>query len=350
MLNIQRTSSVAITGTLLLGITACGGGGAGTEAGGEAGAQGSCGDGQNTIKIANYFAEDHSQNVALRERFKPLVEENTDLTVEIYPNNELGAEEQFTNAVRGGTVEMAVAGMGLQTSAPKLGVAEWPFLFEDYDHAQNALNGELGDSLAEEFETLGVQHLGWTANGFRNFSSNQPIASMEDFEGFRVRLPDLPLYISMGEALGASVYPMPISEVFTALEQGVVDGQDNPYATLRASGWYEVQSHVLESRHMFSPNAYLMNADFWQCLPEEDQAAIESAAEESSNYQWELSRESVEEDKQFLQEEGLEIITPDASFRENMVQAMEPVYEELNAQYDWTQEYRDMAQAAATTE
>ncbi|MFJ6281256.1 TRAP transporter substrate-binding protein [Arthrobacter subterraneus] len=336
MFNIKRPMSAVLAGALLLSVTACGGGQqSGSDSSG----------GAKTIKIANYFAESHSQNVALREKFKPLVEENTDLTVEIFPNNELGAEAQYTNSLRSGTVEMAVAGMGLQTNAPKLGVVEWPFLFEDYDHAQETLNGDLGDELGEEFKGQGVQLLGWTANGFRNISSNKPVKSMEDFKGLRLRMPDLPLYISTGEALGASVQPMAISEIFTALEQGVIDGQDNPYATVRASGWHEVQSHILESQHMFSPNAYLMNSEFWEGLTEEEQAAVQKAADEASSYQWELSRESVEEDKKFLQDEGIEITVPDEAFKKEMVEAVQPVYDELYGKYDWAEDFAERIKA-----
>lgn len=338
---MKRTTVVA-TGAFLLAVSACGDDGS-PEADGASAGEGGSGE---TIKIAHYFAADHNQSVALEEVFKPMVEENTDLTVEIFPNNELGAEAQYTNSLRSGTVEMAVAGMGLQTAAPKIGVAEWPFLFEDYDHAQKVLNGEVGDELAQEFETLDVKHLAWTANGFREFSSNRAITSMDDFQGLRLRMPDIPIYVATGEALGASVQPMAISEIFTALEQGVIDGQDNPVATLRASGWHEVQSHVLESRHMFSPNAYLINMEFWESLSEEDQAAVQEAADQASERQWELSRESVEEDKAFLEEEGLELTVPDEAFRQEMVDAVQPVYDDLYEQYDWAQDYVERISAA----
>lgn len=339
---MKRHASVAATGAALLALSlsACG------DSGSAESGNGSAAGGGGEIKIAHYFAENHHQNVALKEVFKPMVEENTDLTVEIFPNNELGAEAQYTNSLRSGTVEMAVAGMGLQTAAPKIGVVEWPFLFEDFDHAQEVLEGDVGDELAQEFEDLDVKLLAWTANGFRAVSSNKLIDSMDDFKGLRLRMPDIPIYVSTGKALGANVQPMAISEVFTALEQGVIDGQDNPIATLRASGWYEVQSHVLDSRHMFSPNVYLINLDFWNGLSAEDQAAVQEAADAASERQWELARESVEEDMAFLKEEGLVFTVPDESFRKDMVEAVEPVYEDLYKQYDWAEGYVERIRGA----
>lgn len=337
MSQMNRRAVLAAGAVLPLTLSACGGGDS-TETGD--------GSGGGEIRIAHYFAVDHHQNVALQEVFKPMVEDNTDLTVEIFPDNQLGAETQYTNDLRSGTIQMAVAGMGLQTDAPKLSAAEWPFIFEDFDHVQAVLDGDIGDELAQEFSSLGLEHLAWTANGFRAISSNRLVESMEDFRGLRLRMPDIPVYVSTGQALGASVQPMAISEIFTALEQGVIDGQDNPIATLRASGWHEVQSHLLESRHMFSPNVYLMNSDFWNGLSEDDQAAVQEAATAASERQWELARESVDEDKAFLEEEGMVFTTPDESFRQAMIEAVGPVYEDLYAQYEWAEDYAERIRTA----
>ncbi len=293
---------------------------------------------EKIIKVANYFAAEHPQNIALKEKFKPLVEENTDFTVEIYPNSELGSEEQFTTGVRNGTIEMAVTGMILQTAKPKLGVIEWPFLFEDYDQAKQVLDGEIGQEVANEYVDLGAQPLAWTANGFRVVSSNRAIESIEDFDGLRLRMANADGFINTGKAMGASVQGMPISEVFTALEQGVIDAQENPYATLKESAYYEVQSHVLESNHIFSPNLYIVNKKFFDGLDEETQKAIEEAAQEAADYEWELIKESEDEVKSFLEEKGVEIIVPDEQFKQTLVDAMDPVYEDLFKKYDWAED------------
>ncbi|MFX0560477.1 TRAP transporter substrate-binding protein [Tepidibacillus infernus] len=298
-------------------------------------------DGVQKIKIANYFAEDHPQNIALKEKFKKIVEEKTNgkVVVEIYPSNQLGDEAQFTNGVRNGTVEMAITGMGLQTANPKIGAVEWPYLFDNYDHAKKALDGEVGDEIEAEFRKLGVEPLAWTVNGFRVISANRSIKSMDDFKGFRLRMPNIPIFVNTGKALGTSVQPLPLSEVFTALEQKVIDGQENPYATLKASGFYEVQTSVLESNHMFSPNVYLMNKKLFDGFDKETQQIILEAAQESANYEWELLLKSENEVKDFLKEKGLEIIVPDAAFKEQMVKAMDPVYQDLYKQFDWAEAF-----------
>jgi TRAP-type transport system periplasmic protein len=304
----------------------------------------------HTLKVANYFATDHPQNVALREKFKPMVEEKSGgtLKVQIYDNSKLGAEKEFYDGVRNGTIEMGIPGLIMQADIPKMAVGEWPFLFKDFAHAKAVFTGPIGKEMTEELESKhGVHPLAWSANGFRMVSSNRTITKLDDFKGLRLRMPNIPNYITLGQLLGANVTPMPISEVFTALEQKVVDGQDNPIATLRASGWYEVQSDVLESRHMFSPNLYIINAKLWNELTPEQRQIIEQAAKESADYEWELMEKSYEADKKFLQEHGIRFTTPDDSFRQAMETAAQPLYDEIFQKYPWAKDMVEKIKAAA---
>lgn len=296
---------------------------------------------KKTIKVANYFAEDHPQNIALKEKFKKIVEKesNGELEVQIFANSTLGAEKEFYDGVRNGTIEMGIPGLIMQADIPKMGVPEWPFLFRDFDHVKKVLNGPIGEELTADLDQKhGVTPLAWSANGFRMISSNRPIKSMKDFEGLRLRMPNIPNYIKLGESLGTNVSPLPISEVFTALEQKVVDAQDNPIATLRSSGWYEVQSDVLESKHMFSPNLYIINSKFFKSLTKGQQQIIQKAAEESAAYEFELLEKGYENDKKFLEENGITFTTPDESFSKEMIEASQPVYDDVFAENDWAKE------------
>lgn len=343
-------SSVVLASSLVL--AACGGGGSNDNGGGDgdAGDAGSTSGETITIKVANYFAEDHPQNVALREKFKPMVEEQSGgaLKVEIYPNSQLGAEEEFYNGVRNGTIEMGIPGMIMQSSIEKLQVPEWPFLFKDYEHVKKVLNGPIGEELTADLEPVhGVKPLAWSANGFRMASANRTIESMEDFKGFRMRTPNIPNYIELWERLGTNVQPLAISEVFTALEQKVIDGQENPIATLRASGWYEVQTDVLESNHMFSPNLYIINKAFYDSLSPEHQQIIEEAAKEAAAYEFQLMENSYEEDKAFLEENGIKFTTPSEEFKQQMLDAVQPMYDKFFEQYDWAEDLVERIRAEA---
>ncbi|MFD2368716.1 TRAP transporter substrate-binding protein [Brevibacillus sp. GCM10020057] len=304
----------------------------------------------HVLKVANYFATDHPQNIALREKFKKIVEEKSggSLQVQIYDNSQLGAEKEFYDGVRNGTIEMGIPGLIMQSDIPKMAVGEWPFLFKDFAHAKKVLEGPIGKEMTDEMERKhGVHALAWSANGFRMFSSNRPIKSIDDFKGLRIRMPNIPNYIKLGQLLGANVTPMPISEVFTALEQKVVDGQDNPIATLKASAWYEVQSDVLESKHMFSPNLYIINGKLWSQLTSGQQKILEEAAKTAADYEWELLEKSYEDDKKFLMEKGIQFTTPDESFRKAMEDAVQPLYDEIYQTYPWAKEMVEKIKAEA---
>ncbi|MBP1934851.1 TRAP transporter substrate-binding protein [Ammoniphilus resinae] len=301
-------------------------------------------EGTKTIKIAHWYAADHVVNIALNEKFKTLVEKNSNgsLKVDVYANSQLGGEEQMYDSVRAGTLEMAEIGVIMEPEVPKIGILTLPYLFKDFNHAKEILFGEIGADIGAQLEEkTGLKFMGYGVNGFRVFSSNKPIEKIEDFEGFKVRMPNIPQMIAVGQSLGAVVSPMPISEIFTALEQKVVDGQDNPYSTLRANTWYEVQSHVLESRHMFLPNTLVANQKFWDSLSPEQQKIVQDAITESTAYEWELSEKSEQDDKKFLEEKGLKITVPDENFRNQMIEATSNIYDNFYEKNAWGKEIVD---------
>ncbi|MDK2878009.1 MAG: TRAP-type transport system periplasmic protein [Thermoanaerobacteraceae bacterium] len=320
-------SLLALLLTLTLILTACSGktGNQGQSAAGD-----KTGDKTYKIKVAAYFAYDHPQIVAMREKFKKIVEEESGgkITVEIYENNKLGSEEQFIDGVRNGTIEMAISGLLISKDYPIIGMLEMPYLFRDYDHAYKALEepGEIGKEMVKDMpDKLGVRVLDFTANGFRVISSNRVIKKFEELKGLKLRIPNAPRFIKFAEAIGANPVPMPLSEVFTALEQKAIDGQENPYATLRASSFYEVQKGVLDSRHMFSPNIYIINEKFWQSLGPDLQKVVEKAAKESAKYEWQLLKESESADIDFLKQKGLEVVYPDEEFKNKLIESQKPV-------------------------
>lgn len=321
-------------------VVSCGGNGDGAPAGGGS---------LSTIRVGHYFNENHPNHLALEEVFKPAIEEgsNGEISVQVFPNSQLGDEEAMSNGVRNGSIEMAVPGMLLANADRRLGLAEFPFLFDDYAHARRALDGDTGQFIKDACATLGVEHLGWSLNGLRVVSSNRAINSLDDFRGFRLRMPNVPVYIMCGEALGATVTPMAITEIFTALEQGVIDGQENPYLTVLANGWYEVQTHMIETYHLLSPNMYLFNSALFQSLDADTQTLISEAADKSSRHAWETSVEQEKTVKQDLEGHGMTIIVPDDSFKADLHTAMDTVYEKLHSEFDWAEEQIEVAKGYA---
>lgn len=292
------------------------------------------------IKIATWYADGHPQIESLK-LFKEIVEKesNKGIKVEIYPSSQLGSEEVFIDSVKRGTIEMGVPGIMTSKDLPKIAIAEMPFLFDGWEHAKKVFLGSIGKEIADGYlEASGARVLGWTVNGFREISSNRLVASYSDLENLRLRVPGVEYYIKMAEGFGSNPTPMAFSELFNALETKVVDGQDNPYPTVRASGMWEVQPFLLESRHIFSPNLWIINDRFFNKLPAEFQELVQKAAVQAIAYNWDLSIKKDTEDAEWLKSQGLTITLPSEEFKEKLKNSQTQVYEWFYKNYPGTKE------------
>lgn len=266
------------------------------------------------LRVANFYASEHSMNRALRDVFVPRLEalSGSALTVSIHDNSSLGAEGELTEGLRLGTIEMGVTGGLLSVSRPRLSVLELPFLFRDFDHAWAVFDSDVGDDLATEFEAEGVKVLAWVGNGFRAISNSvRPLNTVADMAGLRLRMPENRVYIETGRALGFNVVTMPFSEIFNALSQGVVDAQDNPPPTVLASRWFEVQDHLAITNHIFSYGAISINKALYERLPEDQQTALQDAATEFATAQRQMLEADSDAVVAELEGHGMQITRPD---------------------------------------
>ncbi len=287
------------------------------------------------IKLANFYAPTHPVNIALREVFVPMIEEGSNgrFTVQVFDSSSLGAERELTEGVQLGTIEMGVAGGLLSATYPRIGALELPFLFSDFDHVWRVFDGEIGEQVAEDFEDAGLKVLAWIGNGFRVFSNSvRPINGVADTRGIKMRMPENDVYIATARALGFEVVAMGFGEVYNAMATGVIDGQDNPLATLYASRFYEVQDYVAISNHMFSHGSIVMNLDLWNSLSAADQELFRNASRETATLQRRLLAEGSDEFIRLIEAEGLTVTFPDiAEFRA----ATESVRANFARNYDW---------------
>ena len=287
-----------------------------------------------TIKIANFFPDAHPVNIALKDTFAKEVEKlsDGDLKVRIYSNGILGGNEKIYNSVRSGTVNMAVLGTDMDDEVKNVGIIQLPFLFKNYEHAQNVLASDIGLELVSDMEEkIGLHFLGYGVQGFRVIASNRKIDSMDAFDGVRLRFPGMASMIAIGDSLGANVTPLPISEVFSALEQRVVDGVENPYPNILASKWYEVVDNITESNHVFTPNLHLVNSKFWNSLSAEHQGILQTAMDKATKKEWELLVSGEQANKEELMKKGVTITVPSSEFRQGMVNAVQPSYDAFYA-------------------
>lgn len=299
-------------------------------------------DPKQTIMFAHWYAEDHPQHLAIL-KFKELAEEYSggSLQVDVYPNSQLGSEDTFIDSVKQGTVQMGATGTMIAKYDPVIYAQETPFLFDGWEDAEEVMTGELSHYITDGFEEVsGMKIAAITVNGFRQFSSNKTMNSIDEFKGQRIRVPNVPNYIEMVEALGASPIAMSLTDLFTALEQNTVDGQDNPYPTDWSSSFYEVQDYILESNHMFSPANWVVNANFYNnTLTDAQREAFDQAIAEAAAYNWEISKTANEEAKQNLIDAGVEIMVPDDAYKAQLQEAMQPVYDWYFAEIEGSEEF-----------
>ncbi len=293
------------------------------------------------IRIGATAASTHPMIIALKNTFKKEVEDGSKglIKVEIREGGVLGGEKELYDSVRVGNLEMCAIGSVMWSEVPKMAATDFPFVFRDLEHARKVYTGDIGKEIAADVEKIGGVHfLSWHPNGLRVFSSNKTIKTLNDFKGLRLRMPNNEIHIQVGKLLGANVTPLPVGEVFTALEQKVVDGQDNPIATVRSEGWYEVQTDIYESNHMVASFELLGSDKMWKSLTDDQRKLIQDAAQKASADSWDLYAKSLKEDRAFLESKGIKFTTPDDATRQKTVEMMKPLYDGLNKKYTWAED------------
>lgn len=227
------------------------------------------------------------------EEFKRLVSEATDgqIIIENHYASELGGERDLFEGVQLGTVDICIIANGpVGNFVPDVLAFDFPFLFRDYDHVTKVFDGEIGDRLSDSIEEkAGVVMLDWAINGFRQLvNSVRPVEHPEDLEGMKVRTMENQIHMETFSALGADPTPMNGSELYTALQQGIVDAMESPLTYIIPSKFYEVQDYLSMTNHFYSPSVVAMNKDKFAALSQEQQEIMLNCAEQATEYQTEF--------------------------------------------------------------
>ena len=288
---------------------------------------------QTTLKVGHVFAADHPWQIALNGMAQDVSEAtNGEVVIEVYPAAQLGGDREMAEGLGLGTIEMGLFGTGaLQVLDKRLIVEELPYAWPTREHAYRALDGKLGEALADVLREKNITTLSWWESGYRHITNSvRPIETPEDLQGIKLRVPEAELRVDTFRQLGALPTPMAFSEVFTALQQGAVDGQENPLATIHASKFYEVQDHLALSGHIWGSAVLTISDRAWNRLSEEQQKLLQEAAEK-----WKIEERQmiVESDEQLLTEleaAGVQITRPDAAaFQE----AVAPIWDQYEAEF-----------------
>lgn len=322
---MRRTGLGLFTSALMAGMVLLGGNGHAAEIN------------KHTIKFATAGAI--GSPIALgMEKFAEIVQAKSDgkITVKRFPGGTLGGDVQTLSALQGGTVEMTAMNAGILASVAKdFAVVDLPFLFESPQEADAVMDGPVGAALAAELPEKGLVGLSYWELGFRQLSNNRhPIAKVDDIEGLKIRVIQSPIYIDLFNALGANAVPMPFTELYTALETGAIDGQENPAPSILTAKLNEVQKYLTLTRHTYNPQIVLISGKFWSKLNEDERKLLQDAALEARDYQRTVSREQAAKAVEELKAEGMEIteLPPEemAKFREKA----KPVADKYAGQID----------------
>ena len=288
--------------------------------------------GPRELKLAYVMAPGGPAHEAA-ERFAALVAEKTEgqVRIKLFPSAQLGNDRELAEGLMIGSVDMVLGGTApIGWYLPEYGAVEAPFAFRDYGHMDRVLGGEIGREISEKFEAeKGIRIISWWHRGPRYLTTtDRKVTSPEDLKGLKLRVPELPTYIEAWRILGTNPTPITYSEIFMALKQGVVEGQENPLEVICTSGLGEVQKYVMRTEHLLGFYILMVNAKMFDGMPEEHGRAILEAAAESAALEHELMLKYDREFAEKLTDRGVQFVQVDReAFRRPVVEQLPKKFE-----------------------
>ncbi|NML26696.1 TRAP transporter substrate-binding protein [Zoogloea dura] len=289
---------------------------------------------ERTLKFAFQNNKGHPQEMGA-QKFAELVAARSGgkIKVKLFPGGQLGGDVQTISAVQGGTIEISVLNSGiLQSLSKEFAVFDFPFLFANPQEADAVTDGAFGQGLHAKLAPRGLVGLGYWDLGFRNITnSKHPITRVEDIAGLKLRVIQSPIYVDIFTALGANPTPLAWPEVYSALEQKAVDGQENPNTTIRTAKLNEVQKHLAQTRHIYNPQSLIFSKKLWDTLSADERKIITDAATEATAYQRQVSRQQANEALEDLKKAGMQVTEIAPAELQRMRDKVKPVVEKYSA-------------------
>ncbi|NYT58537.1 TRAP transporter substrate-binding protein DctP [Alcaligenaceae bacterium] len=283
------------------------------------------------LKMA-YALSTSSHYGAGADAFAKALEGDGNFTIEQFPNSALGGEREVIEGLQLGTIDLAIVSTGATLNfVPQTGVFDIPFLFRDLAHARKVLDGEIGQKLLAEFPKRGIVALAWGEQGFRHLTNNvRPVNAPEDAKGLKIRTTENPIHIAAFREIGILATPMAWPEVATALQQGTIDGQENPLSVIVSAKLPQLQKYLSLTAHVYGPALVLMSPNVYNGLSDADKEKFKKAGHESAmamrKYVDDIETSGVES----VKKDGMQVNTVDhAAF----VKAVQPVYPQYYKQF-----------------
>lgn len=289
---------------------------------------------QTTMRISVSTAQNSHQGTAIDTLAKEVeARSNGRYKIKTFYAGALGAEREAIEAVQLGTQELTWTSTGpIPNFVPEVKILDVPFLFRDYAHARAVLDGQIGQEMLKKFDDKGFKALAWGENGFRHMTNNKrPINAPDDMKSLKMRTMENPVHIQAYKGFGIIPTPMAFSEVFTALQQGTVDGQENPLSVITANKFEQVQKYLTLTGHVYSPGIFLMNKAVFDKLPAADQQIFLDAAKVAAK----ANRDRVDADEKtavdYLRGKGMQVI--DNVDKSKYQAALAPVFADFEKQF-----------------
>lgn len=289
-----------------------------------------------TMKLGSAVPADHPYNVG-GQKFADLIKERSNgrIAIKVYPAGQLGkGEREMVEGLQQGAIELVVSSTGpLGGFSPSVNILDFPMLFRDNDHVDLVLDGPLGRRLLDDFEKANIKGLAFWENGFRHLTNSRiPVNKADDAKGLKIRTMENKVHLAAWKAAGVNPTPMAWGEVFTALQQKVIDGQENPIAVIYSSKLWEAgQKHLSLTAHVYSPAILLMSKKVFDSMPKEDQELFHKTAVEVGKFQRKINREAEEQKIKDIEAKGVKVIR-DVD-RDSFRKAMSPVYDQFPSEF-----------------
>ena len=287
------------------------------------------------IKLGSVANEKNIQYEATKY-FADMVKEKTkgEIDIQLFFGGQLGAETDMIDSLQMGGIQMMQSFPSKWAPyVSEIGVLDLPFQFKDFDHVRRTTDGMVGQKLAKiVLDKMQVRVLKWWLHGFRNMYTQKPINTAADMKGVKIRVPGIPVFVKTFELIGAVPVSIPWTELYTALQTGVVNACEADLSGAYASKFYEVTKYVIKTKHIYTGSFLVINDDFYQKLSPEHQKAVGEAAEAAEQWLYDKLTAKVQEDEKALADEGMTIVNPDlASFQEKLTPMVDEFLKTVDA-------------------
>ena len=288
-----------------------------------------------TMKMGSTQPMDHPYMVGAK-KFSDLIKERTNgrIVINLYPSSQLGkGEREMVESMKQGTIELVVSSTGpLGGFSPSINILDIPYLFRDYAHVDAVLDGPIGKQLLQDMDKHGIVGMAFWENGFRHLTNSKvAVRTAEQAKGLKIRVMENKVHLLAWKTAGLNPTPMAWEELYPALQQGVIDGQENPVAVFYSAKFWEVQKYFSLTYHVYSPAPFMMSKKKFQAMPKADQELFMKTVLEVAAFQRKLNRDDEAKKLKEMEAKGLTVIR-DVD-RASFAKAMEPGYAEWNRDF-----------------